>query len=220
MGGCDRPQEGPKYGLCKSHAQRLRKTMNWDDLFCPVCRLPLPISSRRKIHSECTACADPDCSDPVLQQGYCPKHFMQWYRYGDNYAVSECQDCGLKFQVKTRGKKFCSDCERKHILASRIRSQNRRRSVQKTGDYYTIDMLLDLDGDLCYLCVEPLDDRPSVDHVIAIALGGTDTLDNLALTHLRCNHKKAAKSVEATMALFPRAIIPRRIEEVWYSATV
>ena len=52
---------------------------------------------------------------------------------------------------------------------------------------------------LCYLCGKvcnpygPPSDRPTVDHVIPISLGGTHTWDNVRLACMQCNSGKGMK---------------------------
>lgn len=49
----------------------------------------------------------------------------------------------------------------------------------------------------CYLCKSPIsfgDD--AIDHIIPIVRGGDNSLDNLSVTHRRCNSKKQCKTPE------------------------
>lgn len=48
------------------------------------------------------------------------------------------------------------------------------------------------DGPVCFVCHKdmPLRDR-TLEHIIPLIRGGTDDLDNLALTHEKCNSLKA-----------------------------
>lgn len=65
------------------------------------------------------------------------------------------------------------------------------------------EFLRDQDGDLCQLCLEPIDFNlrwpnlwsRSVDHILPLLVGGTNSLDNLWLAHLTCNMKKGARHV-------------------------
>lgn len=53
------------------------------------------------------------------------------------------------------------------------------------------------DGDVCGLCGDPLGNRPyAFDHKAPIRHGGPDDLDNLQLTHLRCNQSKGSSDLE------------------------
>jgi 5-methylcytosine-specific restriction endonuclease McrA len=83
---------------------------------------------------------------------------------------------------------------------------NRLRRASKLGnDYikYTFNEVINLYGEICYLCNEKIDmlaPRKAgipgwekglhIDHVIDIAAGGPDTLDNVRPTHGICNLKK------------------------------
>lgn len=54
-------------------------------------------------------------------------------------------------------------------------------------------------GWLCHLCAAPIDpvrDRWELDHVIALAAGGTDDDDNIAPAHARCHLAKTVEDVE------------------------
>lgn len=218
--GCDRKQEGPKYGLCKSHAQRLRKNGRWEDLYCHLCTKPLPITSRARVHPECRTCKATECEDIVLQHGYCARHFMKFYRHGPNWESlgRTCFDCGCSIDCQAVNKKFCAECARKRISLDRIRANNRRRTRAGVGEHYTIKMLLDMDGSACYLCSGELDDSPSIDHIVAIARGGQDAVSNVALTHWDCNNKKRAKSLDETARLFPQMVLPMRMRDLYAKA--
>lgn len=53
--------------------------------------------------------------------------------------------------------------------------------------------LLQRDGDRCCYCGQPLGDRvPDVDHAVPRALGGSDLMLNLRLSHARCNRRAGA----------------------------
>lgn len=61
-----------------------------------------------------------------------------------------------------------------------------------------------MSSDICAICGQPVDKSlkfpdpmsPSIDHIIPIAKGGHPAaLENLQLTHLKCNQSKATKLV-------------------------
>jgi 5-methylcytosine-specific restriction endonuclease McrA len=73
----------------------------------------------------------------------------------------------------------------------------RKRSIE--SDLYTLDQVAERDDYTCCLCWdEPVDMMlrvpnfwaPTVDHVIPLACGGTDTWDNIQLAHFICNSYK------------------------------
>lgn len=46
------------------------------------------------------------------------------------------------------------------------------------------------DGMVCYLCGEPIDNAPVIEHKTPASRGGTANLDNLAVAHQSCNIRK------------------------------
>lgn len=85
---------------------------------------------------------------------------------------------------------------------------NNRERARKRGvpsQYYTRQHIFDRDGYDCYLCNLPVELTanhvvgqpgwelyPHIDHVIPLALGGHDTLDNVKIAHAKCNMVKGA----------------------------
>lgn len=60
-------------------------------------------------------------------------------------------------------------------------TKNRKRNIRRfLGATYTH----------CYICGGKLDEKWNVDHVLARALGGRSTMDNLRPTHPQCNEWK------------------------------
>lgn len=66
--------------------------------------------------------------------------------------------------------------------------------------------------DPCWICGEPIDytlpqyhpDSFEVDHIEAVARGGTDTFDNKAASHRRCNRAKSDKTIDEHRNRGPR----------------
>ena len=48
-------------------------------------------------------------------------------------------------------------------------------------------------GQVCWLCHKPIVGQVSPDHVVPVAFGGSDDLDNLRPSHLRCNIRRGTK---------------------------
>jgi len=94
------------------------------------------------------------------------------------------------------------------LRAYGIRKYHRRRASKLSNgfEFYTESEVLDLYGTCCHICSLPIDlSAPRsckkegwetglhIDHVIPIARGGSDTLDNVRPSHGLCNIKKGAK---------------------------
>lgn len=103
------------------------------------------------------------------------------------------------------------DETRKEWLSSkpnyRAEVDRRRRARKAENGYesYTTDQVLELYGDVCYICNEAIDltaerqpgrvgweEGLHIDHFIPISKGGPDILDNVRPTHGRCNLQKQA----------------------------
>lgn len=55
--------------------------------------------------------------------------------------------------------------------------------------------VIERDAGMCGICGQPIlpDQQTTIDHILPIAAGGTNALDNLQLAHSRCNLLKGAK---------------------------
>jgi len=106
-------------------------------------------------------------------------------------------------KYKQQDKDYYKKYPNKKVKSNRDRA--RRRGVP--SQYYTRQHLFDRDGYDCYLCNLPVDLTanhvvgqpgwelyPHIDHVIPLALGGHDTLDNVKITHAKCNMVKGASA--------------------------
>ena len=89
-----------------------------------------------------------------------------------------------------------------------IQNKHRRRAnkINNGFEIYTEEQVLNLYGTCCHICNEPIDlsaprsckqegwqNGLHLDHVIPMARGGSDTLDNVRPSHGLCNIKKGAK---------------------------
>ncbi|SHI12871.1 HNH endonuclease [Streptomyces sp. 3214.6] len=74
-------------------------------------------------------------------------------------------------------------------------------------EQYTVGEIGARDDWICGLCRDPVgqayqhpDPRsPSIDHVRVVAVGGSDTRDNVRLTHWGCNHERNASTPLGTV---------------------
>lgn len=78
----------------------------------------------------------------------------------------------------------------------RASSQNRRARKRANGGALSVGLvkkLLNLQRGKCACCKQPLGDNYHLDHIMPLALGGSNTDDNMQLLTARCNTQKQAK---------------------------
>ncbi|MFD7447161.1 HNH endonuclease [Streptomyces sp. NPDC059909] len=105
--------------------------------------------------------------------------------------------------------------------AKRAQDRRRRERMRSNGsvERYTTEEIGARDDWICGLCQDPVDEAyqhpdprsPSIDHVRTITAGGTDTRDNVRLTHWGCNHERNASIPLANIeeAATQRAVLLR-----------
>jgi 5-methylcytosine-specific restriction endonuclease McrA len=97
----------------------------------------------------------------------------------------------------------CPACAAANQERSRGKAMARRLHASRLGDNPNWRRLVARDGDRCHICgvhtstlLGPLDDNyPTVDHLVPIAAGGTDTMDNCKVACRRCNISRGAGPV-------------------------
>lgn len=80
--------------------------------------------------------------------------------------------------------------------ACKIISQNRRARKNESGGKLSRGLtqkLFKLQRGLCPCCAQPLGDKYHLDHIVPLALGGSNTDDNAQLLRQRCNQQKHAQ---------------------------
>lgn len=113
-----------------------------------------------------------------------------------------------KWATDSRYREWDKAKKRKYKV-SNGRERARKRNIVR--EYYTRKQIFDRDGYDCYLCHEPVDLTashnmgqpgwelyPHVEHVIPLAKGGTDTLDNVKIAHAKCNMDKGTRLLPST----------------------
>ena len=78
--------------------------------------------------------------------------------------------------------------------SSRIYSHNRRARILEVGGNLSTglaDKLLKLQRGKCACCGEPLGDKPHLDHIMPLKLGGSNTDGNMQLLRAVCNLQKS-----------------------------
>lgn len=174
--GCDRPSR--RRGWCASHYSQWYRTgevkpfaYTWADAGnpCIICGGPTGAIRRRDV---CSA---------VCQR-------IKW-QYGGPPPNPTCARCGVEIDLLTEGKGRRKRLDTK--LCRRCKVQNRTEATPgelalRDGPYC---QLCGCDVDLLAVFPDPM--RPSVDHIIPRAWGGSDAADNNQLTHLLCNQIKS-----------------------------
>lgn len=80
--------------------------------------------------------------------------------------------------------------------AGRVYNQNRRASLRANGGVLSrglLETLFKLQKGKCACCGQPLGDNAQLDHIMPIALGGSNTDDNIQLLRSFCNNQKHAR---------------------------
>jgi len=144
------------------------------------------------------------------QHGTC---VSDYYRCKRNYGTA-CDSCKAaaalyrKKQVAQDPAKFTKQKRDSERRTGR-NTKGRRRLKGGKHRYWTRQQIIKRDGLNCYLCGIPVDFEanpvqgrsgwemyPHIDHVIPLALGGDDTIENVKLAHAKCNIDKGVKLLD------------------------
>ena len=140
---------------------------------------------------------------------FCPKCNTETERYTDG----KCKTCKAAYRADNRAKANASSAawkaankeRRKATMAAwhkanpeytRIRNQNRRARKLESGGKLSKGLsvrLFKLQRGKCACCGQPLGTEYNLDHIMPIALGGSNTDDNIQLLRATCNKQKHAK---------------------------
>lgn len=117
-----------------------------------------------------------------------------------------CKGCGEIFYSEITNKEYCSDHCRKKSNAKRKGKGNWKKRCKKYGALYdrtiTAAKVFERDGYICKICGLPCDpndntwglrfgpNAPTIDHIVALANGGSHTWDNVQCAHAMCNSVK------------------------------
>ena len=127
-----------------------------------------------------------------------------------------CEVCGKQFTTNRTNQKYCSkECAKKAFnkYSSGRKDKRFKDRGMKQNRSITAKSLYERDGGVCWICGERCDiddyevkdgvvicgnNYPSVDHVIPVCEGGSDTWDNVKLAHRICNTKRYHKTAPAS----------------------
>lgn len=216
---CGRPSKYRESALCGRCYQRARKLGDFETPWITWAEQQAP-----KPRAECRWI---DCSRDAEYAGYCSRDYSRARRVGnledpwvDWITSGTCEVCGKTWEnARNRNKRVCSStC---HVKAWALDNPEearalkmdavRRRRAKLAGvkvDHFSIEDLRSKHGDDCYLCGHIIDydlkfpdpGSMSVDHITPISAGGDHSIENCAVTHLRCNLKKHAKPIWEALA--------------------
>lgn len=184
---------------CNKHYQRWLATGNWSAPDKPV-----------RAHCTVDGCLLP----PKTKHGdHCTAHSARIQRnsgLGLTPIATHCDEC--RAPLSSNQSRFCSSaCGRRNWLRPierRLRAydQAHRLRAKKMGCEFEerIDLLAIVESHdwHCYLCGGPIDPKLrraesrqclSIDHVIALAMGGAHSAANCKPAHFQCNWLKAAQ---------------------------
>ena len=143
------------------------------------------------------------------------------FKYKDEDKIRELRAKGYGYsdiarELGRNRKNICKTCRReKDREAWRINDIKRRantKRVERDKDI-TLGKLFERDKGVCYLCGNKCDwndgawingafivgrNYPTIDHVVALANGGSHTWKNIRLAHLSCNSKKGKRDAKLT----------------------
>ncbi len=208
--GCERPATSK--GFCPRDYQRAKRGGTYDR----------PWETWERAYTPPEQCRWPGCERTKIEgHGLCKRDWLRarslsdfdepWSTWGKNI----CEGCLEPFSGRNHKQKHCSDAcaleawkrrnpDRLRELARRHSSRRRALQLATTVETFTEADIRALHGDDCYLCDQPIDYdlpfpdpfSPSVDHIVPLSKGGTHTLDNVAMTCLRCNQSKHDRATD------------------------
>lgn len=193
--GCDRKYKG--LGYCSKHYTRFKKHND-----------PNIVLTLTKKFFTCTI---DGCNKKYAGSGYCQMHYRRYKLYGDpnikkttlgEYDICSIPGCNKKHSAKGYCKRHYHSILKPEI-ARGAKRRRRARKLENGIEYYTEQQVLEKYGTICYLCEKPIDmDAPRttwtkgwemglhIEHVVDIAKGGPDTLQNVRPSHGICNLTK------------------------------
>lgn len=131
--------------------------------------------------------------------------------YPDGIKTKVCRWCSQPMEVSARksyaGRLYHPDCS-KEAERARYRIKTVRRQTKLNPNRISADQVVREYGDVCHICQDQIDmslPRTSkmgltIDHLIALSKGGTDTMENLRPAHWICNRRKSDKPLEEVIA--------------------
>lgn len=182
---------------------------------CTKCGLTKPISdfgkhakTRDRLQCHCKQCIKENTAKWAANNPEKVKeNNAKWYSVNSEKAKSYSANwrSANKDRVIANRAKYYSENQQKHKISvakwsakhpdyNRIKCSNyrARKNVGKLSKDIA-ERLFKLQRGKCACCMKPLGDDYHLDHIMPLALGGTNTDDNIQLLRASCNNHKRAK---------------------------
>lgn len=178
--GCGRTVRADrKTGCCRPCAARRA-----------VRRAPIAWRDRRRPTVRC-ACGNPAERRP---SGSLRHHDRLCRACYEEKLKRACPWCHEPFKAATRQQKYCSD------HCNNVAKKKRRQALKRSPGAKppSIGYIIRRDRGICQLCGDKVDPAakwpdgrmPSMDHIVPLSEGGSDSARNIQLAHLSCNISK------------------------------
>lgn len=219
--GCERPRANGPSGLCQPHYHRKWRGNDDQSPIAPARARPLPVEDMPDGRRRCLECREVldlesgfhrDSKGPGGYRKTCKvcRVAAETKRYWEDPAGAAARVRAFReanpdhvrsreaeYYLKHREARIDAAVEAVHRRRAQIAGVRRDRGITKSA-------LRKMDGDACCYCGRAMmfgrieagarrDDHATLEHVTALARGGTHTWDNCALACWRCNIAKGAR---------------------------
>jgi 5-methylcytosine-specific restriction endonuclease McrA len=121
------------------------------------------------------------------------------YRNRINRIVTKntghCARCAATLVGKRSDAIYCSKTCKSMDHNAKHRAKTRTTNVARRQHIFTRDI------GICYLCSQPVDPKNfHIDHLIPVAMNGTNDESNLAVTHPYCNRSRGTRIEEKQLS--------------------
>jgi 5-methylcytosine-specific restriction endonuclease McrA len=166
--------------------------------FCQKCKS----ETERKKNLECKPCAVAYSEAYRLKNSAAVKAYnAAWAKanpeFNAAYRIAHPEYDAIYYASNSeKAKSNAAAWAKANPYAKRIHAQNRRTRKLENGGVLSkglADKLFKMQKGKCACCNQPLGKDFNLDHIMPLALGGTNTNDNMQLLLQRCNNQKHAK---------------------------
>lgn len=120
----------------------------------------------------------------------CKESYLKWQarEQSNGWAVKKAYDKANPDQKKLRSKKWVQNNPDYMKM-----QKHRRRGAGGSFSKKDIDFLMKSQNQKCVVCLTSIVETRHIDHILPIALGGTNHPSNLQILCPKCNRQKSAK---------------------------